>query len=61
MTVTVIGEDLSIAREASCVGCGKRLRYHKNDVKSRYDGDGDSSYTITCANCGKPVYVKAWY
>jgi hypothetical protein len=64
MTVTVIGQDESVSRKATCVGCGAVLKYYKNDVKSHtyrdYDG-ASTDYDIKCANCGKPVSVKEWY
>ena len=65
MTVEVIGHSEEVARKTTCVGCGAILRYYKNDVHSSYsrdyDGGGDTSYSITCAKCGKPVTVKGWY
>jgi hypothetical protein len=62
MAVEVIGQDDSVSRQTSCVGCGAKLKYYKNDVRSQtttdYTGGSDTDYTIICAKCGKPVNVK---
>lgn len=60
----VIGKDEKVSWECSCVGCGARIRYYKNDVHSQhykdYDGGGDTYYWINCPSCKKQVSVGYW-
>lgn len=58
----VIGKDEKVSRECSCQGCGARIRYYRNDVKSaRYrDYDGGRHYWINCPSCCKDVSVNVW-
>lgn len=61
----VIGKDEKVSRECSCHGCGARIRYYRNDVKSAcytdYGGGSDTSYWINCPSCCKDVAVSVWY
>jgi hypothetical protein len=56
--------DPKVVKRTSCRrGCGSRLEYVPNDVKSRryqdYGGGTDTVYEITCPKCGKAVEVSA--
>ena len=64
--VRVIDEqpDPQVVKKVSCRrGCGARLEYVPNDVKSRsytdYGGGRDTVHEITCPKCGKAVEVSA--
>jgi DNA-directed RNA polymerase subunit RPC12/RpoP len=61
----VIGKDESVGRDVSCRGCGSRVRYFKNDLrsytKSDYAGGRDTYWEISCPGCGKDIPVSEWY
>lgn len=58
----VIGQDTSVAKRVSCKGCGTRIEYYENDVKSfvhhDYGGGSDTYRYINCPGCDNKVYVK---
>ncbi len=63
--VEVIGKSKAVARKITCSGCGNKLAYYKNDVRSwvhhDYGGGSDTYYCITCPGCNKDVSVEVWY
>lgn len=56
--------DPAVVKKISCRGCGARLEYVPNDVKSRhgtdYGGGPDGAEWIDCPRCGKRVIIRSW-
>lgn len=67
MTVRIVDPtpDPKVEKFVSCTkGCGARLAYVPNDVKSYngrdYSGGADGYEWIDCPQCGKKVVIKSW-
>lgn len=66
MAVQVVDEapDPAIVKRVSCRGCGARLEYVPNDVKSYsgtdYGGGPDGMEWVDCPKCGKRAVIRSW-
>jgi len=66
MKVLKKGTETNWGKEMTCSGyslgkdggCGALLLVSPRDVKSQYDGDGDTRYWFTCPECGANTYVR---
>lgn len=56
--------DPAVVKKISCRGCGARLEYVPNDVRSRhgtdYGGGPDGAEWVDCPRCGKQVIIRSW-
>ena len=67
MTIIKSGKDnLSFGKEMTCKGhglgkkiggCGAILLVKPCDIDKTTDGEGDTSYSFTCPECGAKTYI----
>lgn len=65
MAIKVIGQDQSLAKQATCRHCGAVNEYLPIDVRELHRGkdiDGGSSVTkgFNCGQCQKEVVTESW-
>lgn len=61
MTVTVVGQDESKKKRATCKRCGAQLEFYEVDVETHsYTsmGESDTASYVECPQCKNKVWVK---
>lgn len=62
--VTVVGQDKSVAKRATCENCGAILEYMPAEVMERHgrdwSGGSDGEEWINCPRCQDKVVLRAW-
>jgi hypothetical protein len=60
----VVGQAMSVAKRATCHGCGAVVRYYRNDIR-RYEGRDisggpDGREWVDCPQCSKQITLRSW-
>jgi hypothetical protein len=63
--VKVVGQDNSMAKRATCGGCGAVNEYLPNEVRELYRGKdytgcGEGRDGFNCGQCGKEITTRSW-
>ncbi len=60
-----VGVDQSVAKRATCRGCGTVNEYMPNEVRNLwsgkdYSGGADGADGFNCVRCGAEIHTKRW-
>lgn len=61
---TIVGEDQSAKKQATCGNCGAVLEYTPSEVRAYHgtdmSGGPDGKEWIVCPRCTRDVIIRAW-
>ena len=62
MMITVVGQDDSVTKRATCRNCGAIIEYTPNDLQEQQTRDisscADTEFYLKCPQCGNHVYTR---